>query len=89
MRKYAFIAAPEVCGAFKDNNGKTVRYRGYVAIFNQLTTADNTGEVVAARIQIFKVSRDADFDVKDFKPGQMFSRLSFDEFDRLNHVCDA
>ena len=88
MRKYAFIAAPEECGAFKDKDGKTVQYKRPVAIFNQLTVTDNTGEVVAARIQTFKVSSAADFNVKEIKPGKMFARLSFDEYGRLDHLTE-
>lgn len=89
-KQFAFIACPEQWGTFTDKKtGKPVKYRNCVAIFNELTSTDQStaAEVVAARVVTYKVSSAADFDVRGLKSGQKFVRLYFDEYGRLSGLA--
>ena len=86
MKKFAFVACPEEFGSFKDaKTGKTVEYRTFKAIMNECELS-SAGDVVACHLKTFKVSKTAEINFREVKPGTYFGRLSFDEYGRLTNA---
>lgn len=86
MKKFAFVACPEEFGSFKDSKtGKTVEYRTAKAIFNECELS-HAGDVVACRLKVYKVSKTAEINFFEVKPGTYFGRLSFDVYGRITNA---